>query len=107
MKIFFLSLALLSSLSSFAAEVDVLNAELAVEDEAGNKQLCLTVVRIPKTGETMGIVETLYDCFYGRQAKKKNAIDVDLKKLTKPEPSLLRHLQNRDPSLEFRFSDGE
>ncbi len=107
MKTILLLLTLLFSYASFSAEVDVINAEFGVEDEAGRPELCLTVVRIPRTGAVMGIVETMYDCFYARQGKKNARLDVDLKALTKIEPSLLSHLQSRDSSLEFLFSDGE
>ena len=94
-------------LRSFAVEVDVINAEFGLEDEAGNPQLCLTVVRLPKTGAVVGIVESLYDCFYTRQAKKHPRIQVYFKRLSKPDSGLLQHLQSRDASLEFLYSDGE
>ena len=107
MKTILLLLALSFSVSSFSAEVDVIDAEFGVEDEAGNPQLCLTVVRLPKTGAVIGIVESLYDCFYTRQAKKNPRIDINFKGLSKPDSGLLEHLQSRDASLEFLFSDGE
>ena len=107
MKSIFLLIALVCSVSSFSAEVDVINAEFGVEDESGKPELCLTVVRLPKTGEVVGIVESLYDCFYTRQAKKNPRININLKTLTRPDSGLLQHLQSRDASLEFLFSDGE
>ena len=107
MKTILLLIALLFSVSSFSAEVDVINAEFGVEDQAGNPQLCLTIVRLPKTGAVVGIVESLYDCFYTRKAKKNPRIDINLKALSKPDSDLLAHLQSRDASLEFLFSDGE
>lgn len=107
MKTILFLLSLLYSVSSFSAEVDVLSAEFGVEDESGKPQLCLTVVRLPKTGAVVGIVETLYDCFFTRQAKKNPRIDINLKTLTRPDSGLLQHLQSRDASLEFLFSDGE
>lgn len=107
MKSILLLISLVYSVSSFSAEVDVLSAEFGVEDESGKPQLCLTVIRLPKTGAVVGIVETLYDCFLTRQAKKNPRININLKTLTKPESGLLEHLQGQDPSLEFLFSDGE
>lgn len=107
MKTFLLLTALFFSYSSFSSEVDVVSAEFGVDDEAGKPELCMTVVRIPESGAVLGIVESLYDCFYTRQAKKHARIDVNLKSLTRIEPSLLTHLQNQDSSLEFFFSDGE
>jgi hypothetical protein len=107
MKTILLFLTLLFSYSSFAAEVDVLSAEFGVEDEAARPELCLTVVRIPKSGAVIGIVETMYDCFYTRQAKKSPHLQINLRTLTKPAPTLLSHLQSRDSSLEFLYSDGE
>ncbi|MFL5783828.1 MAG: hypothetical protein ACJ76H_04400 [Bacteriovoracaceae bacterium] len=100
-------ITLLISLSSFAIEVDVISAEIGVEDEAGRPELCLTVVRVPSNAKLVGIVETKFDCFYTRQAKKNSRIDVNHKQLLKVEPSLLRHLQSREPNLEFVYSDGE
>ena len=107
MKTFLILIALLFSLSSFAVEVDVLSAEIGIEDEAGRPELCLTVVRNPETSGLVGIVETKYDCFYTRKARKSARIEVNHKYLSPVEPSLLKHLQSRDPSLEFVFSDGE
>jgi hypothetical protein len=100
-------IALLFSLPSFALEVDVISAEIGIEDESGRPELCLTVVRHPKTAALVGIVETKYDCFYTRKARKNSRIDVNHKFLSPLEPSLLGHLQSRDPSVEFVFSDGE
>lgn len=107
MKTILLLTALLFSVSSFSAEVDVISAEFGVDDEAGNPELCLTVVRLPKTGAVVGIIESLYDCFYTRQAKKNPRIDINFKRLSNPESGLREHLQSRDASLEFLYSDGE
>lgn len=106
MKTFLIFLALLFSYSSFAIEVDVISAEIGVEDEAGRPELCLTIVRGPGAN-IVGIVETKYDCFYTRQARKNARIEVNHKYLSPVEPSLLSHLQSREPSVEFVFSDGE
>jgi hypothetical protein len=107
MKITLALLSLVFSLSSFAIEVDVISAEIGVEDESGRPELCLTVVRVPSTAKLVGIVETKFDCFYTRQAKRNARIDVNHKLLSKVERALLRHLQSRDPNLEFVYSDGE
>lgn len=107
MKTILLTFSLLFSLNSLATEVDVINAEFGVLDEAGNPQLCLTVVRIPRSGSIVGIVESLYDCFYARRAKKNPHIDVNLKKLTKVDDELLSHLQSLQGDRKFLFSDGE
>ena len=107
MKIILTLIALLFSLSLLAVEVDVLSADIGIEDEDGRPELCLTVVRHPKTSEVLGIVETKFDCFYARQAKKSSQIKVNHRTLSPVEPSLLQHLQSRDPSLALAFSDGE
>lgn len=100
-------IAFLFSLSSFAVEVDVLSADIGIEDESGRPELCLTIVRNPETSGLVGIVETKYDCFYTRKARKNARIEVNHKYLSPVDPTLLRHLQSRDPSVEFVFSDGE
>lgn len=107
MKTFLLLSALLFSSSSFSSVVDVISAHFGVEDEAGRPELCLTIVRLPKSGAVVGIVETMYDCFYARKGKKQPHLEIDFKTLTKIEPSLLSHLQTQASSLEFLFSDGE
>ncbi len=107
MKNLILPLALLISSPIFAVEVDVISAEIGIEDEAGRPELCLTLVRSPETSAVIGIVETKYDCFYTRKARKLSRIEVNHKYLSPVEPSLLHHLQSRDPSVEFVFSDGE
>lgn len=107
MKTILLFSALLFSFSSFSSEVDVIHAEFGVVDEAGNPELCMTVVRIPESGAVIGIVETMYDCFYTRQAKKNARIDINLNSLQRPETSLLEHLQNQGGPLEFLISEGE
>ena len=102
----------LLSLNSFSAttEVDVISAEFGVEDYNHRKSLCLTVVRVPKSGSLMGIVESLEDCFYARIAKKApyNRIQLAVKKLQKiDEPEMREHLQRMDTQLDFYYSDGE
>ncbi len=98
---------LILSFSAFAVEVDVISAEIGIEDEAGRPELCLTLVRSPETAAVVGIVETKYDCFYTRKARKNSRININHKLLSRVEPTLLHHLQLRDPSVEFVFSDGE
>jgi prolyl-tRNA editing enzyme YbaK/EbsC (Cys-tRNA(Pro) deacylase) len=93
-----------------SVEVDVLSAEFGVEDHTRAKTLCLTVVRVPQTGALLGVVESIEDCFYARQAKRatSNRITMNLTKLQKLEMMYLgRHLQSMDTQLEFLFSDGE
>lgn len=109
MKTILLLIAFLFSYSplSYSGEVDVISAEFGVEDEAGKPELCVTVVRVPWTGAVLGIVETLYDCFYTRQAKKNPRIEVNLKTLIRPGPGLLQHLENQDSGLQFLYSDPE
>ena len=96
--------------SSSATEVDVISAEFPVEDYDQRKTLCLTIVRVPKTGKLLGIVESIEDCFYARSARKSqdHKIRLPIKKLHKIEQSQMReHLQRIDTQLEFYFSDGE
>ena len=100
----------LISFNTFAAttEVDVISAEFGVEDYTHRKTLCLTVVRVPKSGSLLGIVESIQDCFIARTAKKNNRIHLAVKKLKKiDEPEMREHLQRLDTQLEFYFSDGE
>lgn len=111
-KILIHSFILLISLNAHATltEVDVLSADFGVEDNLQNKTLCLTVVRVPKSTRLLGIVETIQDCFFARQAKKapSHKIKIDLKTLQKLEDFDLRqHLQTLDTQLQFYFSDGE
>ena len=84
----------------------MISAEIGIEDETGRPELCLTIVRSPESA-VVGIVESKYDCFYTRQARKNSRIDVNHKFLSPLGPALLHHLQSRDPSVEFVFSDGE
>lgn len=91
-------------------EVDVISAELGVEDHEQKKTLCLTVVRVPQTGALLGVVEGIYDCYYARTAKKSpdHKISIDLKKLKSFQVRELRdHLQSMDAQLKFLFSAGE
>jgi len=91
-------------------EVDVISAEFNIEDHLQHKSLCLTVVRVPATGEFLGVVEGLYDCFYARAAKRSidHKIKIDLNILRHFEDhDLHNHLQMMDGQLEFLFSEGE
>lgn len=100
----------LFSLNTFALEVDIISAEYQVENELAEKTLCLTVARVPKTGELLGIVEDIHDCFYARTAKRNPHLPLELdKKYLEPvtNPKLLQHLQRLDTQLTFYFSDGE
>jgi hypothetical protein len=110
MKNIIILIALILSFDTFAKPVvmDVISAEFAVEDQNQNKSLCLTVVRVPKSGELLGLVESVEDCFYARKAKKTPTLKIDLsafKKITMPE--FEAHLQARDPQLKFYLSEIE
>lgn len=110
MKNIIILLFCLISFNTFSAttEVDVISAEFGVEDYTQRKSLCLTVVRVPKSGSLLGIVESLEDCFYARTAKKNNTIHLAVEKLQIiDEPEMREHLQRLDTQLEFYFSDGE
>lgn len=112
MKNLLILLVCLFSLNSFAkaVEVDVLSAEFGIADQEQRKTLCLTVVRVPETGELLGVVEGLHDCFYARSAKRSAAhkIHLDLNKLAPvTSPELHDHLQTIDTQLKFLFSEGE
>ncbi len=107
---FFAIISILFSLSSYAVEMDVISAEFQVENELNEKTLCLTVVRVPSTGELVGIVEDIYDCFYARTAKRNphQPLEVNPKYLSPiQEQGLLDHLQRNDAQLDYYFSDGE
>lgn len=99
------------SFHSFAAtSVDVISAEFGIEDDTSRKTLCLTIVRVPKTTELLGIVETIEDCFYARKAKKSpnNRLALNMKDLQPVDHAPLRaHLQTLDTQLKFYFSQGE
>lgn len=100
------------SLNAFSKsiEVDVISTEYNVEDHFQRKSLCLTVVRVPATGELLGVVEGIEDCFYARSAKKSptHKISIDLSKLKAFSVVDLRdHLQTLDAQLLFLFSEGE
>lgn len=101
--------ATLLSLSSYAASVEVISAEYQVENERQEKTLCLTVVRVPESGEILGIVEDIYDCFYAREARRnpENLLDINPRYLREVHPNLLQHLQSQGEPLRFYFSDGE
>jgi hypothetical protein len=91
-------------------EVDVISAKFNVEDQLQHPSLCLTVIRVPATGELLGVVEGLYDCFYARTAKRSpdHKIMIDLKTLkTFQDSELHNHLQMIDGQLQFLFSEGE
>jgi hypothetical protein len=91
-------------------KVEVISAEYPVEDHLQNKTLCLTIVRVPKTGRLLGVVENIYDCFYARTAARfpNRALIINTRLLSKVEmPELEYHLQRIDGQLEFYFSEGE
>ena len=88
----------------------MISAEFGVEDHFQNKTLCLTVVRVPASGELIGLVEDIQDCFYARAAKRSHAhkIQIDLKKLKAfTNLEMQAHLQTLDTQLKFLFSEGE
>ncbi len=93
-----------------AADVEVINAEYGVPDHLGNRSLCVTAVRLPGKGVLLGVVESIQDCFYARQARKSSnrIIRLDLRRLRPVGiPALNAHLQSLDSHLKFLFSDGE
>jgi hypothetical protein len=112
MKNIILLIICLFSLNAFSSttEVEIISAEFGVEDYDFRRTLCLTVVKIPKSGALLGVVESIEDCFYARQAKRSpdNRLQLPLKKLTRiVHPEMQEHLQKMDPQLKFYFSDGE
>ncbi len=110
MKTIFTIFALMLSSYLYAIEVDVISSEFGVLDQNQNQTLCMTVVRVPKTGELIGVIESIEDCYYARKAKKSKdhtlELDMnDLKVISMDE--LLNHLQSLDTQLKFLFSEGE
>lgn len=102
----------LFTLNTFAAvtEVDIISAEYGIEDNLQTKSLCLTVIRVPSSGQLIGVVEDIYDCFFARSAKRSqtNRLKIDLRRLQKIDHKDLHdHLQRMDTQLKFYFSDGE
>jgi len=91
-------------------ELEIVSAEFGVEDEAHNKTLCLTVLRVPESGELLGVVESIQDCFYARLAHRvpNNRLTLDLRFLSPLQyPELMAHLQKLDTQLKFYFSEGD
>jgi hypothetical protein len=112
MKNILLLIICLFSLNAFSSttEVEIISAEYGVEDYDFRRTLCLTVVKIPKSGALLGIVESIEDCFYARLAKKSsdNRLRLSLRKLMRiAHPQMEQHLQKIDTQLKFYFSDGE
>lgn len=109
MKNFILLFVTLFALNSFGAEVEVISAELGLEDYNQEKTLCLTVVKVPERASLLAVVEDIGDCFYALKAHRgESVLDVDLDKLQViHHPELREHLQKRLTQLEFYFSDGE
>jgi hypothetical protein len=108
MKNILLLIVCLFSLNAFSSttEVEIISAEYGVEDYDFRRILCLTVVKIPKSGALLGIVESIEDCFYARLAKNApdNRLRLPLKKLMKiPHPEMQQHLQRIDTQLKFYF----
>lgn len=109
-NILILIFCLISFNAISATEVDVISAEYGVEDYNNQKTLCLTVVRVPRNGALLGVLESIEDCFYARSAKKSlnHKIKLPLKKLQKiTGQEMSEHLQKIDAQIEFYFSDGE
>lgn len=109
MKNFILLITTLFALNSFGAEVEVVSAELGVEDYNQERTLCLTIVKVPETASLLAVVEDIGDCFYGLKAHRgESLLNIDLDKLQViHHPELREHLQKRLTQLEFYFSDGE
>jgi len=112
MKNILILIACFLSFNAFSKsiEVDVISAEYNVADHFQKKSLCVTVVRVPATGELIGVVEGIEDCFYARTAKKSpnHKINIDINKLRAFSVAALHdHLQSLDAQLEFLFSEGE
>ncbi len=107
MKNIIILLFCLFSYSAFSqVSVDIISAEYPVEDYEGNPSLCLTVVRTT-SGQLLGIVEPIEDCFYARKARKasSNRLTIFPKDLAKiPVGRLQLHLQRIDAQLEFYYS---
>jgi hypothetical protein len=107
MKNFILLFSLFFSMNTFSSiSVDVISAHYPVADHEGKNTLCVTVVRIP-TGNILGIVENIEDCFYARKVKRTGAatLRMSLRSLTKISGNnLQQHLQRLDRELEFYYS---
>lgn len=112
MKAFFIIMLCFISLQAKAkrVNVDVLSVELGVMDHLGNKTLCLTVVRVPSSGELLGLVEDIYSCYYGRAASKakNNRLHVEMKELRDFSVNELKdYFQALDSQLKFYYIDTE
>ena len=105
MKTILTALFLLSSSLSYASGLTsarVVSADIGVSDRQERQTLCVAVVEITPSLETIAIVEDITDCYYTRQAKAADVIEVslaDLKPIDGP--------QGFDSSLPFYFSDVE
>jgi hypothetical protein len=72
MKSLITALSFLFSLGTFAFEAQVISTHFKVANELQEKTLCLTILRVRNTGEFLGIVEDIHDCFYAREAKSNS-----------------------------------
>lgn len=112
MKAFFIIMLCFISLQAKAkrVNVDVLSVELGALDHLGKKTLCLTVVRVPASGELLGLVEDIYACHYGRAANKAktNRINVEMRELRDFSVMELKdYFQALDSQLKFYYVDNE
>ncbi len=110
MKTLLTCLFILIASQAFASEVEILSHELGLADQNNAKTLCLTIIKVPETEEVFGVLESIEDCYYARQARRSpdHKIDLDLDLLSPvTHPELLQHLQNLDGQLKFLFSEGE
>lgn len=110
MKALIITLLTLVSFQAQAVltEVQIVSSHLGVEDQLQQKSLCLTIFRLPHDGSQFGLVESLYDCFYGRKAAKTKRLKIDLSLLSPLEDeTLFWHLQKNLAPLEFYTSSGE
>lgn len=112
MKFIFAALLVLLPFTGLAQilDMEIISAEFAVEDEEFKKTLCLTIVRFPQSGELLGLVEEIHDCFYARKARRSphNKLTVNFQDFSPLEYQELKsHLQRIDTQLKFYFSKGE
>lgn len=105
-----LFLIISSAQAASTLKVDVIDAQIGVNDYTNRPTLCVTTVREVSSGKMLGIVEDIGDCFWTRQARRNPSATLELprrdfKKLAPGE--MLQHLQGFDSQLEFLWSNAD
>jgi len=110
MKTLLIILSLALTLSAQASQLEVIDSHIGLNDYSERPTLCLTIVRDTHSGELLGILEDITDCFYARKAARNPSrmLEISSNALSKNISSkMLVHLQAFDPALQFVWSNHE